>query len=149
MKSNQNSLIEPTQKELEMFKNISDQIDETTMDNLANEYFDLVTKDEIKISFPRFILDKYVRSIKEGDTIEFRTEDKQLIYLFCILRKTINETDYLLFAKADDNGSLNTEETYLFFVYEIDSDGIEILDIIPSGEEADVIINKLEEMIDE
>jgi hypothetical protein len=149
MSKDQNSIIIPTEEELVIYKQFVNDIPDSQIDEYANEYYDLVSSGVTKVSFPRFMIDKIIRPIKEGDTINFETEDKQTIFMFCIVRKNIEGKDYLLFCKVDtETETLYHEEVYLFFVDGKDNIGTEILDIVPSGEEANKILALMEVDLD-
>lgn len=148
-KQDQHSIIEPTADELVIYKQLTQDIPDYQMDELANEYFEEVSGNNLNISFPRFIINKMVRPIKEGDTISFKTAEGIDTFLFCLIRKEIEDRFYLLFAEADgETEDLKTEVTYLFYVDGVDEIGTEIIDIMPSGEETERILDIMEEDAD-
>jgi hypothetical protein len=140
------SIVEPTQAELNLYNQLIKDLQEDQLDEYANEYFDLVQKEESNISFPRYVIDKLVRPVKPGDTISYMDEKNTIQYLFCLVRKDIEDKTYLLFAMVDsETEALKPEHVYLFFVDGVDENGIEIIDLFPAGEEAERILDLLEE----
>lgn len=145
-KKNQSSIIEPTEKELEVFQKLIKNLKEEQLDEFANEYFELVREEKIKISFQKFVIDKMVRPIQEGDTVDFKLNNNEVILMFCLYRKEINNKNYLLFAKVDkETETLFHEDIYLFYVDGVDELGTEILDIIPNNEESKKILKIIED----
>jgi hypothetical protein len=139
------SIIEPSQAELNLYNQLIKDLQETQLDEFANEYFDLVQKEEINCSFPKFIIDKLIRPVKPGDTISYVDENNTIQYLFCLVRKDIEDKTYLLFAMVDsETESLKTDQVYLFFVDGYDENNIEIIDLFPAGEEAERILDLIE-----
>jgi hypothetical protein len=147
-KQEQNSITEPSEEELVIYRQLVSDITEEQMDELANEYFELVSEGT-SMSFPRFLIDKFVRPIEPGDTINFQTEEREVKFLFCLVREEIDEVCYLLFAEADaESEALNTENVYLFNVCGKDEINMEIIDIMPAGEETERILDLLEAKTD-
>lgn len=146
-KSNQNSIIEPTPEELVIYQDLIQGIPDFQMDDLAQEYYEEVSQKGLNISFPRYLINKMVRPIKPADTITVEVEGGKNVNLFCLVRETINEVDYLLFAEADpDTEELKTEVTYLFYVVGKDEVGTETIDILPNCQETEEILDILEEL---
>jgi hypothetical protein len=144
-KQDQNSIVQPSEAELTVYKQLIVDIPENQLDELANEYFEEVSKNELAISFPRFVIDKMVRPIQPGDTISFQTAEDATVYLFCLVRKEVEGVSYLLFAQANgETEELNTEVTYLFFVDGKDDIGTEIIDIVPAGELSEKVLDAME-----
>jgi|SRR5690554_4588049 len=139
-----NSIIEPTDEELKVYNKLIKDIDEKQLDVFVNEYFELVKNEEINISFPRFMINKLIRPISEGDTISIVTEENEIVYLFCLIRKEIEGKIYLLFAKVAEDETLYHDEVYLFYVCDVDNIGTEVIDIIPVGEESERILSIIE-----
>lgn len=149
-KLNQSSIIEPTAEELVLYKSFVNELDDEQLDELSNEYFELVSKEEIKISFPKFLIDKFIRPIQKGDTITMDTEEGSKVIFFCIMRQEFEGKDYLLFCKVDEESeTLYHDKVYLFFVDGVDEVGTEIIDIVPYGEESQRILTVLEGYLDE
>lgn len=143
------SIIEPSQAELALYNDLLKDLQEEQLDEFANEYFELVQKEQCKVSFPRYVIDKIVRPVKPGDTISYVDENNVIKYLYCLIRKDIEEKTYLLFAMVDnETESINSEQVYLFFVDGVDEDGIEIIDLMPAGEEGERILDIMEADID-
>jgi hypothetical protein len=146
---NQSSLVEPTESELKIFNDLTQGFDDTQMDELSNEYYDLVEKEKTKVSFPRFIIDKYIRSIKPGDTIQYIDENNVTQFLFCLVRHHVEGKDYMLFSLVDkETETLLPEQVYLFFADGYDENGIEYIDIMSDNEEAERICQIIEEEAD-
>lgn len=140
------SIIEPSKAELALYNQIIKELNEEQLDEFANNYFEEVQQEKIKISFPKYVIDKVIRPVKPGDTISFIDENNIIQYLFCIIRKDIEAKTYLLFTLVDaETETLKPEETYLFFVDGFDENGIEIIDIHPIGVEAERILDLIEE----
>lgn len=147
-KFNQSSIIEPTDVELKTYKSFIKDLNDEQMDELSNEYFTLVSEEKINISFPKFLIDKFIRPIEKGDTIFMDVEDDSKIILFCIMRQELEGKTYLVFCKVDeDSETLYHDEVYLFFVDGYDEVGTEIIDVI-YGEESAEIIASLEVFLD-
>lgn len=141
----QSSIIEPTEAELNLYNQLIKDLTEEQLDEFANEYYDLVQQEQIKVSFPRHIINKLIRPVKPGDTISFIDENNSVQYLFCLVRKDIEIKTYLLFALVDsETETLLTDQVYLFFVDGYDENGIEVIDIFPAGEEAEKILDLIE-----
>jgi hypothetical protein len=139
------SIIEPTEAELSLYNQLLKDLTEEQLDEFANEYFDLVQKEECNCSFPKFVIDKLIRPVKPGDTISFIDENNEIQYLFCSIRQDIETKTYLLFSLVDkENDSIIPEQTYLFFVNGYDENGIEEIDIMMAGDEAERILNIIE-----
>jgi hypothetical protein len=139
------SIIEPTQAELNLYNQLIKDLTEEQLDENANEYFDLVQSEQIKCSFPKYVINKYIRPVKPGDTISFMDEKNTSHFLYCLLRKDIENKTYLLFSMVDvESESLNTDQVYLFYVDGYDENGIEIIDIVPSGAEGERILDIME-----
>jgi hypothetical protein len=139
------SIIEPTQAELSLYNEVIKDLNEEQLDEFANEYFDLVQSEKIKTSFPKYVIDKMIRPVKPGDTISYIDENNATRYLFCLVRKDIETTTYLLFALVDnETESLLTDEVYLFCVCGYDENGIEEIDIMSQSEETEKILDMLE-----
>jgi hypothetical protein len=139
------SIIEPSQAELNLYNQLIKDLQEQQLEEYANEYFDLVQKEELKCSFPKFIIDKMIRPVKPGDTISYVDENNTIQYLFNLVRKDIEDKTYLLFALVDsETESLKTDQVYLFFVAGYDENGIEEIDLFPAGEEAERILDLIE-----
>lgn len=139
------SIIEPTGAELALYNQLIKDLQEEQLDEFANEYFDLVQKEECKCSFPKYIIDKLIRPVKPGDTISFIDENNTINYLFCLVRKDIEEKTYLLFALVDnETEALMTDQVYLFHVDGYDENGIEEIDLVPASEEAERILDIME-----
>lgn len=139
------SIVEPSQAELALYNQIIADLQEEQIDEFANEYFDLVQAEKIKCSFPKYVIDKVVRPVKPGDTISFVDENNTMQYLFCLVRKDIEDKTYLLFSLVDaETESLRTDQVYLFFVDGLDENGIEVIDIVPASEDAEKILDILE-----
>lgn len=140
------SIITPSQAELNLYNQIVKDLQEEQLDEFANEYYDLVQKEECKCSFPKFIIDKMIRPVRPGDTISYIDENNEVQYLFCAIRKDIEDKTYLLFSLVDKKTeSIIPAETYLFFVCGYDENGIEEIDIHPANEEAERILNIIED----
>jgi hypothetical protein len=149
-KLNQNSIIEPSAAELAMYKTFVNELDDEQLDELSNEYFELVSKEEIKVSFPKFLIDKFIRPIQKGDTITMDIEEGDKVIFFCIMRRDFEEKTYLLFCKVDtESETLYHDKVYLFFVDGEDENGTEVIDIVPHGEESQRILLVLEGYLDE
>lgn len=145
-KIKQNSIIEPTEEEIKLFQELIQDMPDKQMDSYSNEYFDKVKNEEINISFARFVIDKLVRPIQPGDTISYEDDKNEVHHLFCLIRKEIEGTSYLLFSKVDgETEELITEYTYLFYVHEIDEKGFEVIDLMPNGEETERVLDLMEE----
>jgi hypothetical protein len=139
------SIIEPTQAELALYNQIITDLQEEQIDEFANEYFDLVQAEKIKCSFPKYVIDKVVRPVKPGDTISYSDENNNIQYLFCLVRKDIEDKTYLLFSLVDsETETLRTDQVYLFFVDGLDENGIEVIDIMPATEDAEKILDIME-----
>jgi hypothetical protein len=139
------SIIQPTEAELNLYNQLIKDLTEEQLDEFANEFYDAVQKEEINISFPRFIIDKLIRPVKPGDTISFADENNSIQYLFCLVRKDIETKTYLLFSLVDkETESLRTDQVYLFAVMGYDENGIEEIDIVPASEEAERILDLIE-----
>jgi hypothetical protein len=148
-KQEQHSIIEPSEEELVVYKQLVTDLPDDQMDDLANEYFEKVNNEDIGISFPRYLIDKFVRPVQPGDTIHFQTEDRKNKVLFCLVREIVEEVTYLIFAEADpETENLNTEFIYLFHVCGLDNIGTEMIDILPNSPEADKILDILEAKTD-
>lgn len=140
------SIIEPTEAELALYHKIIGDLNEEQLDEFATQYFEAVQSESTKSSFPKFVIDKVIRPVKPGDTIQFVDENNVVIYLFCIVRKKIEETTYLLFSMVDnETETLMTDKVYLFYVDGYDENGIEEIDVFPSGEEGERILDIIEE----
>lgn len=147
-KINQNSIIEPTEDEIKLFKSLVKDMTEAQLDYYSNEYFNLIKNEKSKISFAKFVIDKIVRAIQPGDTIAYNDSEDNNHYLFCLIRENIENTDYLLFAKVDEETQqLIAEEQYLFYVYGLDENNFEIIDIV-SKDKANRILDIMEELPD-
>lgn len=145
-KQEQNSMKEPTEEELAVYNNFVGDIDDNQMDMFANEYYDLVAKEEIDCSFPKFLIDKIVRPVSAGDTLTIQDENSDNHLLFCIKRMEINEVDYLAFCRVDEETeTLIHDTTYLFYVSGKDNIGMEEIDLVPAGDKAQEILNIMEE----
>lgn len=149
-KLNQNSIIEPSAEELKIYKTFISQLDDEQLDELSNEYFELVSNEELNVSFPRFLIDKFIRPIQKGDTINIATEEDENVIFFCIMRQDFEEKTYLLFCKVDaESETLYHDKVYLFFVDGVDEVGTEIIDLVPYGKESQRILTILEGYLDE
>lgn len=143
----QNTIIDPTEQELKVYQDLVNELDEMQMDNLANAYYEYINtnKDEKKCSFAKFVIDKLIRPVQEGDTINYVDDKGQLEHLFCLVRKTIEDKDYLIFAMVDkETEELRTEQVFLFYVEGKDELGMEIIDVFEKGEEAERILDLIE-----
>lgn len=139
------SIIEPSKAELNLYNNLVGDLQEEQLDEFANEYFDLVQKEQCKVSFPKFVIDKVIRPVKPGDTISYVDENNKIKYLYNLIRKDIEEKTYLLFAMVDDETeTINADQVFLFFVDGCDENGIEIIDLMPAGEEGERILDIME-----
>jgi hypothetical protein len=148
-KQTQGSIVEPTEEELVIYKQLTQHITDEQMDELVTDYFIKVSEESLDVSFPRFLITKMVRPIQPADTITVQVEGGENTNLFCLLRKTIEGKDYLLFAFANaETEELDTTTVYLFFVDGIDEIGTEIIDILPSGPEAERILDIMEADVD-
>jgi hypothetical protein len=144
-KKKQNSIIEPTDAELKLYNQVTQGLDDYQLEEYSKEYFGLVQQEKMNVSFPKFIIDKLIRPIKEGDTIEFVDENNQQNFLYALIRKDIEDTTYLIFSKVDnETETLLTDEVYLFYVDGHDENGIEIIDVMPQGEKAEKILDIIE-----
>lgn len=144
-KIKQNSIIEPSEQEIKLYQDIVKDLDEVQIDNYANEYFDLVQKEEIKVSYAKFVIDKVIRPIAVGDTITMQDTNGNNKFLVCLVRKEIEGTDYLIFAMVDnETETIIPEMVYLFHVEGRDEVGMEIIDIVASGPEGERILNIIE-----
>lgn len=144
-KFNQNSIIEPSEEELAVYNQFVNDITNEQMDVFANKYFELVQAEKINVSFPKYLIDQIIRPISEGDTIAFEDTEGTKHMLFCILRKEIEGKTYLAFCKVEEETeTLIHDTTYLFFVDGTDNIGMEMIDIIPAGEESQRILELME-----
>lgn len=145
-KSKKQSVVqEPTESELKLYKEVTADFSEEQMDELSQDYFGLVEQEKTNVSFPRFIIDKFIRKIQPGDTIEFFDETNTIKHLFCLNRDCIEGKDYLLFALVEsETETLITDSIYLFEVCEYDENGIEIIDIMGNNEETNRILDLME-----
>lgn len=143
-KQETNSIIEPTEEELIAYKQVIADISEEQMDELASQYFEEVNEG-LNISFPKYLIDKFIRPIQPGDTINIQTEERKTVFLFCLVREEIEGVTYLIFAEANgETEELNAETIYLFYICGLDDIGMEIIDIMPAGEETEKILDLLE-----
>lgn len=143
-KQNPNSVVEPSEEELVIYRQFVGDIPEDQMDELANNYFTEVAEG-LSISFPKYLINKFIRPIQAGDTINFQTEERNEIYLFCLVREEVEGVTYLLFGEADaESENLNTDKVYLFYVCGSDSIGMEEIDIMAAGPETERILDLLE-----
>lgn len=139
------SIIEPTESELKLYNQVIGDLTEEQIDEYATEYFEEVAAEKANVSFPKFVIDKIIRPVKPGDTISFVDENNEVQFLFCLVRKDIETKTYLLFALVDKaTEELLTDQVYLFFVDGYDENGIEEIDIMPAGEEAERILDLIE-----
>jgi hypothetical protein len=144
-KKDATSIIEPTEAELSLYQQVIVDLTEEQLDEFANEYFEQVQAEKTKSSFPRFVVDKIIRPVKPGDTIQFMDEDNNVNFLFCLIRKEIEGKTYLLFSMVNnETETLMPDQVYLFFVDGYDENGIEMLDIFPAGEEGERILDIME-----
>jgi hypothetical protein len=144
-KKKQSSIIEPTEAELKLYRQVEQSLNDYQIDEFTKEYFTLVQQEKMHVSFPKFIIDKVIRPIKPGDTIEYVDENNKVNYLYATVRKDIEDTSYIIFVKVDaETETLDTDYVYLFFVEGFDDNGIEIIDIMPSGEETEKILDIIE-----
>lgn len=147
-KHQQSSIIEPTKEELAMYEQFVKDISDEQMDDLSNEYFDLVQKKQIDVSFPRFLIDKIIRPISPGDTIKIYDENNKEIPLFCLLREEIDGEKYILMCMVDeDTETLIHDNVYIFTVVGTDNIGTEVIDLMPAGELADKVLQIMEDKV--
>lgn len=145
------NVIKPTEKELAMYQTLVAEADEHQMDFLANEYFSYITSnDNKKISFARFVIDKLIHPIRETDTISYIDDKGSQHYLYCLVRRTIEGNDYLIFAKViEESETINEKEVYLFKVVGRDEIGIEEIDICEKSEDSARILMLMDELDEE